>query len=834
MIAEQSIPWLEDLDHRGEPRADWADVLHFANITPHRELCHLENLLAQRMREQAITYVPHGQSSHASATDGEALGPNWRLDPLPMVLGSNDWHSLEQGIKQRATLWEHLLNDCYGAQRCVNDGSLPARLLASHPGFLRPCHGWKPVGEQRLITYAADCVRAANGQWQVVADHSQGLSGLGYALENRSVVARALPELFAHSRVMRLGPFFDHLKKSLEHLASSNESASIALLSDGSEAEQSFEQAYLARYLGYDVISGRDLTVRGSQVLIKTLGGLKRVDVLLRRLPDHLCDPLHLDGHGSGPAGLLRACAQQGVAMANGLGCGLIQAPALMAFLPTLCRSLLSQDLLLSSLDTWWCGDAAQRARLADLNQPAAGWFINHRSNRHLSPAGLASADWDSARQNIQQHPTEWTYCAPCLASRAPSWRDGILAHRSVALRLFAVQLDGQWTVMPGALSHVLGNELPRPGHLLQPDGAKDTWVVNSADHLELPPPVTLSDPIALRRGGVDVPSLLLDDLFWLGRYVERAESIARIVRCALNLHSDQRDLDTKPARNACLTILTAIGAFDEECTEIDDAALLSPLIDDGLSDSLCQVLQRIATLAGQVRSRLSRDAWRSIFELIALMDRATIDSDRRVNSGIALCDQVIDRCAALSGALAENSVRGHAWTFLDLGRRLERAINTVLVLQQSVGPDSSRTHLEMALDIADSLLTYRARYRGRLQPGPMVDLLFSDDSNPRSLLFQLQAMQRRFAALPRDHDLVGPWPAQATAISLTARVMSSDVLSLCADDGEHLNVVLAELLEQLWDCSQQVALTWFSHALTQTSRQARSWLLEEKADHAQ
>ncbi len=302
-----------------------------------------------RLRENGI--------NHSIAGSPEDRDPHWELDPIPWLMARQDWQQLSAGLVQRAQLLNQLLADLYGPQEVLREGLIPSDLVFRHAGFLLPCHGIAAPCGIYLHLYAGEVVRGPDGQWLVLADRTQGPTGAGFAVENRIALSRTLAEPFQHMHVERLAPFFVTLREMLQSLApNSRERPRVALLSPGPVSRGYFEDAYLARYLGYTLVEGGDLTVRGTRVHLKTLGGLLPVDVILRRVYDEDCDPLDLKGASTlGVPGLVQAVRVGQVLVANALGSGFVEAPALMALLPQLCRRLLGEELRLPSVPTWWC-----------------------------------------------------------------------------------------------------------------------------------------------------------------------------------------------------------------------------------------------------------------------------------------------------------------------------------------------------------------------------------------------------------------------------------------------------------------------------------------------
>ncbi|TVR07864.1 MAG: hypothetical protein EA401_14545 [Planctomycetota bacterium] len=749
-LSSLTSPWLEHLDDQDHPRPGWTAVHTFLNAASYAELDHLDRLLQGRIEQLHTTYLPVGDTNHDAASP-------WRLDPIPLIIAENDWRHIEAGITQRATLLEALLRDTYGPQRCLADGLLDEDCIYDNPGFLRAAHGWQPGSGQRLMSYAADLVRGPDGHWRVTADLCQYPHGAGYAVENRLVMARALSDTFRNSGVRRLSSFFEAMQQGCKQLCP-GDAPRVVLLAP-SNNDHAIDQACLARYLGYEMVEGRDLMVRGGQLTLKTLGGLQPIDVLLRHVDDAASDPLHGAVDGGGPAGLLRCAAEGGVVVANALGNAWAEDPRVAEYLPRCCPALLDQDLL------------------------------------------LAQAPHDIPH------------------SHAPSWQHGHLALQPLTLRVFALYHQGQWQVMPGGFARTGDHQ----------GGSKDVWVTSQGPAPQQQAPLSFSEPLHLRRGGIDVPSLLLDDLYWLGRYVERAETLARVSRCVFDLYGDQRSEGVEAACHSCYGILVALGAVNNHPEAFTDHSISAALHDEHCSGSLPHILRATNTVSARVRSRLSRDAWRACHELCQFSHGITLHEHRPITSALNICDTVIDRCAALAGAFSENTVRGHTWAFLDLGRRIERARNTILILQATAPPLATSAHLEAALDIADCLLTYRARYRGRLFPAAVIDLLLCDESNPRSLHYQVQAARAHLASLPKKEQQIGPHPAESTIIALDANLSICDLPQLCSQQGEELYPFLQDIYQQLGLASDQIAHTWFEHALPHRADEHRSWMVVDE-----
>ena len=814
----------------GSIRPHWAAFLDGLAAMSDGELAKRWRLAERMLHENGLTYTADS-ATHADRP--------WDLDFMPVLIGADEWSMLEQGLIQRARLLNAILADLYGPQTLLRDGHLPAAVVLGNPQFLRPCHGFRPRDGLYLHTYAADLGRGPDGLWWVLADRTQAPSGLGFALENRVILSRCLPEMFRDLRVCRLANYFLSMHHGLV-AATSRENPRVVLLSSGPETEGYFAQAYLARYLGYTLVEGGDLTVRDNRVFLKSVDGLKPVDLILRRMDADDCDPLELRADSRlGVAGLTRAARSGNVVVANALGSGLAETKAILPFLQPLCRRLFCEDLRLPNTPTWWCGDEQVRDYVLDnLDRLSINSAFKRRSLLSQTTSAVLGASLSEPERlaiidRLATRGHEYVGQELVSLSTTPAWtRDG-LRPWPMTLRVFlAATGDGGYAVMPGGLTRVSASRDPRAIALHRGDSTKDTWVlsdkpVNSFTLLRSP--LSYVKP---KRTGKDLPSRAADNLFWLGRYAERSEDIMRVLRSVVRrLTDDASPVDNIAAMQRVLRVLLPKSELpppdpcrDASATETLEKQLALLMFDADLPFGLQETLGHLHRTAGLVRDRLSVDAWRTLSRLHTAAITFTHyvgppAHPLELSEVMEMLDDSIRTLAAFSGMEMENMTRNHGWRFLGMGRRLERTQYLIDLLRSLLtrGNPTEDGSLILLLELADSTMTYRSRYLTTPMLPPVIDLLLLDETNPRSVAFQFAALIDHVDRLPRDADVDVRTPEQRLVLSLLTRVRLAEIAPLCDEDGEGRRGALAALLDAvaagLPQLSEVITRDYFSHA---------------------
>jgi len=800
------------------PRPHWAPLMESLRAIGPEELGRRCVRAERRIRENGITYNIYS----------DPLGVNrpWEIDIVPFMIAADEWRYIEQGIIQRAKLLGLILEDLYGSQSLLASGHFPAELLYANPAFLRPMVGVRVPTHSYLHLLAVDLARSPNGQWWVLADRTQAPSGSGYALENRTIVSDVLPRIFRSSNILRLAPFFRAQRDALTSLASCS-NPRIVLLTPGPHNETYFEHSYLARYLGLALVEGADLTVRDRSVYLKTVEGLEQVDVILRRVDDSFCDPLELNSASLlGVPGLVDAVVAGNVKIANALGSGVIETAAIMPFLPGLSRHLMGETLTLPSVATWWCGQSY-----------ALDWVLNHLDSVVLKPAFPSRGMEPVFGAKLEPHeiakliaqltasPHEFVAQEQVALSNAPVWGNSHLYARSVVLRAYVVNTGTGWTAIPGGLVRVAETEgsvvsMQRGGH------SKDAWVLSDSpvDTFSMLHP--RNQPVALHRGSPDVPSSVADRVFWLGRYVERAESTARIVRSMISRArgAEPDEISVLVRLHKCLNSRHSklSKAKKHRPTPLEfERELISVISDVKRTDSLAFILSEVSRVGNSVRERLSSDMMILIAQL-----RTSVEAppDTQILEYPALLTLSLEFLSAFSGMERENINRGIGWLFMSIGRRLERAIYLTRMLRQITLPLGEKDWplLECLLEVADSSMTYRSRYYTTLQPMAVLDILMADGSNPRSLDFQLAHLADQYQRLPRHmtDDLEAMRDALRMLRGFDLHTLSYSLPSdtSAAKDTEglaRLENFLAGLERLLPSWSDNLSSRYFSHART-------------------
>ena len=772
----------------------------------------------RRHWEHARRLIHENGVTHNVYGDPNGLDRPWSLDPIPLLIPAAEWNAVAEGLTQRARLLDRLLADLYGVAETVFEGLLPPELVWANPGFLRPCHGTQLPRERWLHVYAADLVRASDGQYQVLGDRAQAPSGAGYTLENRIVLSRTVPHVFRQCNVARLAPYFGALRESLASLApGSHDSPRIVLLTPGPYNETYFEHSYLARYLGYSLVQGNDLTVRDANVYLKTLGGLKRVDVILRRVDDDYCDPLELFADSYlGVPGLLQAVREGNVAVANALGSGVLQTPGFLPFLPALCRRLLGEELKLPSVPTWWCGQEAELNYVVEnLPRMVIKSAYPTRGEDPVFGQHLTREQIAELAAKIKSQPRLYVAQEQVMSSTTPALIDSQLQPRRFGVRAFVVANEDSYTVMSGALTRITRSDDSLVVSLQRGGGSKDTWILCDRPVTPvtlLPSPGRLA-PLSRESG--DLPSRTADDLFWLGRFVERAEGQARLARGTLNRAIDQSGTDNARA----IRVLTA--AWPQGPLPWDGANLSQEFVQGVLGDfqgsGLRGTTAYLHGLARTLRNRASADVWRILLEIHNSVSDFQIEPGEPTAGLAELLDALVTRFAGFVGLAADSMTRGQAWRFLDLGRRIERTAFTARLLRDTlVEPGADSALMEAVLEIGDSNLTYRRRYFTHLEIHAVVDLLLADETNPRAVAFQLAAVDQHLATLPRDTADPSRNQDLRLVLKLRTSIQLCDLVELCTvPDGcsrRGLGALLFETLEQNALLSDAVANLYFSH----------------------
>jgi uncharacterized circularly permuted ATP-grasp superfamily protein/uncharacterized alpha-E superfamily protein len=814
----------------GVLRPHWDTFINSLSALGDQELSRRWQTARQRIRENGVTYNVYG--------DPLGMDRPWNLDSIPLMIPPSEWSQLEAGLIQRARLLNLILADLYGPQQLLRGGLLPPALVFANPGFWRPCHGVRVTGNTYLHLLAVDLARGPDGEWWVISDRTQAPSGAGYSLENRIVMAETFPDLFREFQVKRLASFFRSFRDTLLRLSPMvRDNPRIVLMTPGPYNETYFEHSYLARYLGFRLVQGGDLTVRDSRVFLKTLAGLKQVDVILRRVDDSFCDPIELrsDSH-LGVAGLMEAVRAGNVTVANALGSGLIETSAFMPFFPGLSRRMLGEDLKLPTAATWWCGQPkALRYVLDNLDFLVIKPAFPSKGMEPVFGGKLGTEDRSRLITRIQENPHEFAGQELLNLSTVPVWlREHGLTPRRVVLRVYLAAEGDSWVVIPGGLARVSPSINTPVVSMQRGGGSKDTWVLSQGpvDTFSLQQPRDV--PLNLSRGVVsDLPSRAADHVFWLGRYAERGEHLARILRCILIRltgqvgAADGSEWESLMKLHGCLESPHARLSKDGPQGHPDplrdlEQEILSRIFEEQRSDSLATTLNRAGRSAAQVRDRLPSDLLRVVSQFGSLTRRADGAAWGYVSvvDALAVLNGCIGMLAALRGIEMENMTRGPGWHFLSIGRRLERCLHLVKLFRTIIVPLSPQTWpaLEMILEVADSSVTYRSRYFTILQPAPVLDLLMNEEVNPRSLAFQAKDLSAHCRSLSSMPSGAG-WPIikQMRVEEAASDLFLADVRKLCepgpAGPRERLDELLAGLDAALPALSNAITHAYFSHA---------------------
>jgi uncharacterized circularly permuted ATP-grasp superfamily protein/uncharacterized alpha-E superfamily protein len=830
----------EMLDSSNQPRAHWRTVLdHLATEPPDLMRQRVESVQRQ-IHENGVTYNVYDDSRGAQRP--------WDLNVLPIILPHDEWIDIEAAVAQRATLLNRVLCDVYGQQKLLTDGLLPAALIHGHAGFLRPCHGIEHPGGIALHFYAVDLARAPDGNWWVVSDRIQAPSGAGYALENRLVISRVFPDLFRDMRIQRLAGFFSTMRDSLAHwgrqCATNNTAATgcaplrdseqplIVLLTPGPYNETYHEQAFLARYLGFPLVESSDLTVRNGMVWLKTLSGLQAVHVIMRRVDDDYCDPLELRADSAlGVPGLVEAVRRGNVLVTNSLGSNLPESGALLGFLPAICERLLGEPLKMPSVGTWWCGEPAALEEVIDkLDDLIVKPTFPQLRQFPVFGRDVQGAERAALIRRMRAHPQQYVAQEPVRLSQAPVWRSNPpgLGASAIGLRVFACATPHGYVVMPGGLTRVATGQDARVITMQRGGSSKDTWV-QAAGKVDAVSLLHRSvDSSDLIREDTHLSSRVAENLYWFGRHIERCNNICRLMRATLD-YMFSNPLDDRRGEWPAIQWLCArfdllagdlaiqIQTQNQDQQQLPGLEHSATISDEKIESALLQAIvsldvpglasqqQQLYQVASHLRERLSLDNWRTLNQMVQRFG-GNVEVPSPADA-LAILDDVTTSLMGMAGFAMDGMTRDKGWSFFSSGRCIERLqfLCTVLVRALRMELDSS---LDWLLELSDSIVTYRSRYMSQPEWLRVLDLLVLDDSNPRSIVFQLNDLLKYLKKLANSYgsfgeQILAPLMAELQALSPAADLHCGNARLIDLIDRINLNS---------HTLSEQIAVRFFSY----------------------
>ncbi|MGJ8738222.1 circularly permuted type 2 ATP-grasp protein [Zobellia laminariae] len=786
------------------------------------------------LAENGVTYNVYN--------DPKGLHRPWNLNAVPFLLHESEWKLVEAGLKQRAELLNLVLKDVYGERNLIKNGIVPSEIIYGHRGFLRQCTGIKYSTEKLLSMYAADIARGTDGRLWVVNDRAEAPSGMGYALENRSTTSRMLPEMFSKMNVKGLSGFFQEFNQMLVDASPENkENPNIVILTPGSHNETYFEHAFLASFLGYPLVQGNDLVVRNGFLWMKSLKGLKQVDVVLRRVDDAYIDPLELrEDSRLGVAGLLDVVRRGNVAIINPVGSAVLENPGLIPFMPAIGRYFLKEELILPQIASWWCGQEKERNYVLNNISNLVIKRID-RTNRESIHFGqfLSKDEIEKLKAEINLRPYRFVAQEKINFSTAPNLTDGKIEPRNLVARTFSIGTEDGYSVMPGGLVRVAPERDTVRVSNQRGGTSKDFWILEDAASKETKAHYWQPKPSIGATGLSDLPSLTAENLYWAGRYVGRTLVNARFLRMVLKQMVLVQNSSEKPDSvklqvlfNAVTQLTGTFPGFSEKNKNGEYAMdnpykeMLSVILDKNRSGSLAHTISMFSNSYYSIRNLWSSDMWR-VFENIQKLWRAfEKDSDRSINKIIKVLNQLITRLIAFMGLIEESIMVQQGLLLYFIGLQLEQSTLTITKCRSllSIKYDKQVEYelLEYLLVSHESLNIYRHSYRSYIQIEHVIDLVMLDLEYSRSLTYMFNRIQKDISKLPHSdtmHHLVDYQKYIFEGFSKLRLANSIDLVKSASKEAvvrKDLDNLLEELSDLLYETSQSISKTYFDHTTKQ------------------
>ncbi len=780
------------------------------------------------LSENGVTYNVYN--------DPHGLNRPWNLNTIPTLMDSKEWGVIEKGIQQRAELFNLILKDLYGKRELIKKGIVPQEVIYSHRGFIRPCDQISYLSDKQLLIYGADIARGPDGQMWIYSDRTQAPSGMGYALENRQTIGRVLPELAQGLKVRKLSVFFQHFNNLLINASPrKTDSPNIVVLTPGPLNETYFEHAYLASHLGYPLVQGNDLVARDGYLWMKSLKGLKRVDVVLRRVDDFYTDPLELrEDSQLGVPGLLEVVRLKNVNIINPIGSRVLENPGLIPFIPGIARYFLKEDLILPQVASWWCGQQKERNYVLNhLNELVVRRIDRPQKDNSFICYEMNTEDLDHLRKQIIDRPYRFVAQERIGFSTTPTLINQTLEARNMAIRTFGVATEKGYEIMPGGLVRV-ASSVNNSVVSNQTGGlSKDFWVIDDKEDNANSRFSLITPSHIIGKGLDDLPSLTAENLYWAGRYVGRALSTSRFLRMVLKQMNFTNFNERKPNNQSLDALFRAVtnltctfpGFVGEKPIQDPVAEIYSVILDKNRSGSLSHTMSMFFNAYYSIRNLWSSDMWR-VFERINTIWR-TIENEKNITNRklIQTLDQLITRLIAFMGLVEESILIEQGLLLYFIGLQLELSMLNISkcrsLLVVKYNEHIEYEILESLLNSHESLNIYRHSYRSYIKMENVIDLIILDQKYPRSVAFRFNRLNKDLAVLPQSqvtHELSSYEKFIFEGFSKLRLATSVELGKTDEETGlrENLDRLLSELSNLLFQTSLSITTTYFSHSYRQ------------------
>ncbi|MDD4330108.1 MAG: circularly permuted type 2 ATP-grasp protein [Aliarcobacter sp.] len=813
----------EMFDTQCNVRPHWNEIKNGLDNAGIKQLEQKQTEIDWRLEDNGVTYNIYN--------DPEGNNRRWNLDPIPLVLTSTEWEEISKGLKQRAKLLNLIFKDLYTEQKLIKEGIVPAEIIFAHKSFIPEVFNFENKDYYSMRFYATDISRGPDGKFWVINDRTQSPSGLGYAIENRLTMNSISNDLYPNIEILKMAKFIEGFKDMLKSLSSSNhENPLIALLTPGPLNETYFEHSYISSFLDLTLVQGEDLLVKNNQLWLKNLNGLRKVDTLIRRVDSQYCDPLELKNNSQlGVAGLVNVIRKDNLSMINPIGVGILENIGLNPFMKNIAKFLLNEELILPQIATWWCGQKKELdfvlaniknliIKKIDRTDNIEVYFANKLNNEELK----------NLIEKIQNNPHYYVGQEIIDFSTTPSFTKGKVEPRNTVIRAFSYLHQEKYHVMPGGLIRVSPSKDSLVVSNQKGGTSKDLWILGKDDDFS-------GNSIFKNRSFIDsrlenISTKRAENLFWLGRYLTRSITTARMIRfnlksmLNLNRYDDHTNSkQTNKILNNALTHLTMSypGFLDAKTATLPIKEIISLIRDKNRAGTLSFSITMLSDLNASVKNLLTMEAWR-IYEKMQKEWNSYSKKEISTNKEhINELDKLLIYLMAYKELIDESIFKEQGLILFDIGSKIEVSQLLISKLRSLL---TLKLDKLIEYDVLDSMLnsyesynSYRAYYKSSLALENVLDFLVFNTKYPKALIYIINQLLADLKELPKNINNSHLSSFEEPIFKVFSMITLTNTQKLLeSQEDEYVYTQLDEFLSTISDLltktSDELTKTYFSH----------------------